>query len=331
MTNFRDPKVVQADAMSFVKFLHVIGGVYIWEYFTTIQFEWQIVTGRRKYRWTILLYSGCRLSALLTIAVIFVGFNSTTPIDCKLCLIFTFLFAYLSMVFASALIVLRIVAIWERNLAISAIAVAAWLMNIVFYIRNIVRAESVWSSESNSCLVLHSDRSLANVIVTLVEDSVLLVLMLSGLRRYRELGMVGIWRLLYRQGLLWLVLVTVAEVPPVVFIILDLNDYFNLMFQIPEFIIMVIGASRIYRGLADYSSMTEFNWNKEKSWAIQGGPTSKSAPPVTIQLRETVQSTQNLPGDSETSRTEADTVKVPRAKIAGKLAGFTSTRNDSAV
>jgi len=194
-----------------------------------------------------------------------------------------------------------------------------------------VRVESVWSSESNSCLVLHSERSFAAIIVTLVEDSVLLALMLSGLRRYKELGMVGIWRLLYRQGLFWLAVVTVAEIPSVVFIILDLNDYFNLMFQTPELIMMTIGASRIYRGLADYSSMTEFNWNEEKSWAIQGGPTSNSAPPVTIQFRETVQSTQNLPGDSETSRTEADTVKVPRTKIAGKLAGFTSTRNDSAV
>jgi len=194
-----------------------------------------------------------------------------------------------------------------------------------------VRVESVWSSESNSCLVLHSERSFAAIIVTLVEDSVLLALMLSGLRRYKELGMVGIWRLLYRQGLLWLAVVTVAEIPSVVFIILDLNDYFNLMFQVPELIIMAVGASRIYRSLADYSSMTEFNWNEEKSWAIRGGPTSSSTAPATIRFRETGQSTRNLPGDSETSHTEADTVKVPRAEMAGKLASFTCTGNDSAV
>ena len=29
-------------------------------------------------------------------------------------------------------------------------------------------------------------------------------------------------------------------------------------------IILAIGASRIYRGLADYSSITEFNWEEEK-------------------------------------------------------------------
>jgi hypothetical protein len=63
----------------------------------------------------------------------------------------------------------------------------------------IAQADSIWSSESNSCLVPYSERNFANLTVTLVEDSVLLVLMLSGLRRYGGLGMAGIWRLLYRQ------------------------------------------------------------------------------------------------------------------------------------
>jgi hypothetical protein len=59
--------------------------------------------------------------------------------------------------------------------------------------------EAVWSSESNSCLVLHSERNVAVLAVTLVEDSVLLILMLLGLQRYKLSGMAGIWRLLYRQ------------------------------------------------------------------------------------------------------------------------------------
>jgi hypothetical protein len=31
-----------------------------------------------------------------------------------------------------------------------------------------------------------------------------------------------------------------------------------------EVIMMAVGASRIYRSLADYSSMTEFNWENER-------------------------------------------------------------------
>ena len=69
----------------------------------------------------------------------------------------------------------------------------------VLLLRLIAQAESVWSSEANSCIVLYTERSFANVIVTLMEDSVLLILMFSGLRRYKESRTVGIWRLLYRQ------------------------------------------------------------------------------------------------------------------------------------
>jgi hypothetical protein len=69
----------------------------------------------------------------------------------------------------------------------------------VILLRLITQAESVWSSESNSCLLPHTEWNVENLIATLVEDTILLGLMLTGLRRYRELGMIGIWRLLYRQ------------------------------------------------------------------------------------------------------------------------------------
>ncbi|KAI0302733.1 hypothetical protein BC826DRAFT_985970 [Russula brevipes] len=325
MTNFRDPKVEQADALAFVKLLHVVGGIYIWEFVTSLWFEWQIITGQRKYRWTVWLYSGCRLSALFAVILIFIGFDTTRSLNCKLWLIFVYFFAYLSFVFASALILLRVIAIWEKNIIVTTIAVAAWLVNIIFYVRNIAMAVSVWNSAADTCLVLHTRRGLTPVTITLVEDVVLLVLMLTGLRRYGEAGMYGLWRLLYRQGLFWLALVTVAEIPSTVLIILDLNDYFNLMFQTPELIMMTIGASRIYRSLADYTCMTEFNWNDEKSWAIMGGALSDSSPPgTTIRFQETQCSLPQL-GGPEMSRPEAYTIEVSQTMDSGKRDSCTTT------
>jgi len=303
MTNFHDPKVVQADAMAFVKVLHVMGGLYIWEYVTTIWFEWQIITGRRRCRWTIWLYSGCRLSALVAMIIIFVGFDAMQPLDCKLWLISVFFFAYLAFVFASALIVLRIVAIWERNIIVTTIAISAWLVNITFYIRSISRANAIWDPAANTCLILNTERTIEPVTITLVEDFILLGLMLSGLRRYGEAGMFGLWRFLYYQGLFWLALVTLAEIPPTVFVILNLNDYLNLMFQVPELIMMAVGASRIYRCLADYTCMSEFNWNDEKSWAVNGEVMSDVVP-TTIRFQESINSLQRPLGNFETSHTE---------------------------
>jgi len=115
--------------------------------------------------------------------------------------------------------------------------------------------------------------------------------------------MFGLWRFLYYQGLFWLALVTLAEIPPTVFVILNLNDYLNLMFQVPELIMMAVGASRIYRCLADYTCMSEFNWNDEKSWAVNGEVMSDVVP-TTIRFQESINSLQRPLGNFETSHTE---------------------------
>jgi hypothetical protein len=136
MTNFHDPKVVQADGGLSSMPLHFPAAVLTffprsrfhegplcsggslhvsfaseyfrsksattkdrWEFFTSLWFEWQIITGKRSYRWSIWvrasrprsdlllsflqLYSGCRFSALFAIITIFIGFNVTTPINCR--------------------------------------------------------------------------------------------------------------------------------------------------------------------------------------------------------------------------------------------------------
>lgn len=330
MTKFHDPKVVQADGSAFMKVLYVVGGVYIWEFFTSLWFEWQIITGKRSYRWSIWLYSGCRLSALFAIITIFVGFNVTTPIDCRAWLVMVFFFAYSAFVFASALIVLRILAIWEREWLPCSIAIIAWLVNIAFYIRNMTWSEAIWDTEQATCLVIKTNRNMTTITVTLVEDLVLLSLMLIGLRRYGGVGMHGLWLFLHRQGLLWLLLITVAEIPTTVFIYLNLNDYFNLMFQTPELIMMAVGASRIYRSLADYSSMSDYNLENERFWTFHG--TTTIDPPTIdgVQL-----SSQNVAREPQPSPTVVGTSEMATpstvTKSLHKFSSFTSSVADSPV
>ena len=71
----------------------------------------------------------------------------------------------------------------------------------VLLLRLFVQTVSTWKSRLSSCLIFIRAGSGgdADPIVILATDSVLLILMLSGLRRHGDLGMVGTWRLLYRQ------------------------------------------------------------------------------------------------------------------------------------
>jgi len=94
------------------------------------------------------------------------------------------------------------------------------------------------------------------VIATLATDLVLLLTMLVGLfgmRRYGG-GRFGLGSFLWKQGVAWLLIATVAEVPPAVFLSLNLNDPLDAMFQFPTFITMSIAATRMHRSLADYGS-----------------------------------------------------------------------------
>ncbi|KAI9508046.1 hypothetical protein F5148DRAFT_1199660 [Russula earlei] len=53
MTNFNDPAVILQNFWSVVKLWHAVDGLYIWEFVTTLDYEWSVFKGHRPYRWTI--------------------------------------------------------------------------------------------------------------------------------------------------------------------------------------------------------------------------------------------------------------------------------------
>jgi hypothetical protein len=54
-----------------------------WEFFTTLDFEWEIFTGRRPWRWSFIVYLTARLLALMATVCDLVGFNLTSMYDCN--------------------------------------------------------------------------------------------------------------------------------------------------------------------------------------------------------------------------------------------------------
>jgi len=120
------------------------------------------------------------------------------------------------------------------------------------------RLRANWNFILPQCQELNSQSSKPNIIVLFITDVVLLLIVLVGLFRLRSQGHItcGIGRLLWKQGVLWLILATLAEVLPMVFIILDLNGPFNLMFQLPSVETLTIAATRMYRSLSDFASST---------------------------------------------------------------------------
>ncbi|KAI0056980.1 hypothetical protein BV25DRAFT_1470006 [Artomyces pyxidatus] len=259
MVNWHDPALVLKDYLAVIKLDHVLGGIYIWEYATSLDYEWSVLTAKRPYRWTFAVYALCRLAALAAWATLFAGLDAPARIHCQAWDAAFYVCAYTSLAAASFIILLRIVAVWDRSAPATALAAAAWLASIALNVRGIALGRSHLDPSTGACLNTDTQRALANAAGILVSDLVLLALMLAGLARSRDARMFGISKLLFHQGIAWLALAAVAEIPTVVFVALNLNDAWNLMFQPVELLILVVGATRMYRALTDYGAVTEFS------------------------------------------------------------------------
>jgi len=285
MVNWRDPNVVDAETVALIKFVHVIGGIYIWEFVSQLGFEYSVFTKKRKFTWSFLLYLGCRWFPLFAITSQFLGLDVSHKIDCQVWIIMTFVFGNLSFACASALVILRVAAIWDLNKLVVSLSFTVWLGNITAFAYSMIPLRSTWIG---SCIISQTNLSKISVLSAFVTDIILLVLMLTGLMRWKHAqNASGVWRLLRRQCLIWIAIVTLAGVPATVFAFLNLNDPFNLIFQVLAVIITALGAARIHRELVDYPA---FNCSTQgtdgNEWAneVHSGPVS---PPMSHQSCQT--------------------------------------------
>jgi len=160
---------------------------------------------------------------------------------------------------SSFLIILRIIAIWNKNKVVVAFSAAVWVTTASIFIYGITKLRSERVPLGLTCSAPNAKSNKLAIIAMLVDDVILLLIMLLGLLRLRRRGggRFVLGRLLWKQGVIYLFIATAAEVTPVVFVCLDLNDAFNLMFLMPTLITMSIVATRIYRSLSDFVHSTD--------------------------------------------------------------------------
>ncbi|KAF8487259.1 hypothetical protein DFH94DRAFT_19907 [Russula ochroleuca] len=256
MVNFRDPAVEDKDNFALLKFWHVVNGLFIWEFVTTLDFEWTIIQGRRRYRWTIWIYSISRVAALATVIASLVLFNIDTPYDCQRLETLTLVLAFLALAAASFLLVLRIAAIWKRNMVAVGIAATIWVINVAFFVQGISRLQHRRLSPGGPCVMINLQAIIVTNIIAFLTDVFLLIIMLVGLFRLdcHRPGALATGRFLWNQGVIWLLLATVAGVVPTVFACLNLNEPLSMIFRFPWIITMTIAATRMYRGLDEFIS-----------------------------------------------------------------------------
>jgi len=256
MVNFHDPRLLFPEILALVKFYDAVCGVYIWEFVSNLHYEWGVIRGNHPHRWTIWIYVITRFATLMAVIMALVDFNIASPISSSGCQVVTslgFTFAYMAFSFSSLLIVLRIIAIWSKNKLIVGLATGVWVITASILIHGLTQIRSSWDSEVINCSLPNVKSNRPAIISVLASDIVLLVIMFIGLLRlwHRGEDALGLVRLLWKQGVIYLLVVTAADIPAVAFICLDLNEAFDLMFLMPGLVTTSIATTRMYRSLIE--------------------------------------------------------------------------------
>jgi hypothetical protein len=69
--------------MHSVFFVMLMAACRRWEFVTTLDFEWEVFTGRRPWKWSFAVYLTSRLLALMAVMCNFVGFILTIKFNCN--------------------------------------------------------------------------------------------------------------------------------------------------------------------------------------------------------------------------------------------------------
>jgi len=249
MVDWQNPATVFSELGALIKLVHVVDGIYLWEFICNIGFELSLVRGRRQWRWTAALYIATRFFTISQVVTDLVGLNLTDQFNCKVWLIVTLFFRYITTSLALSLYSLRCIAIWQRSRYVIGVTVVLVLANVVVWARRVAKASAIWLPEAQSCLRLHTHVAIVNNGLLLASEVFLLLLMAYGI--YMRNAGPRAFKIMYREGLLWLTFAALVQTIPVVFLILNLNDPMNGIFIVPAVIFASIGATRMYRTLSD--------------------------------------------------------------------------------
>jgi len=269
MVGWNNPITLEYQFLGLSKVQLFLGGVYFWEMVSNLQHDWKLIRypsrGSPWVKWT---YIACRYLTLGSLLSIYAVYNVTAEVNCRALAKCVYIFSFFAPELASVLIGIRVIAIWNYNKLCILIVTLSLTAQTVAYLFELVKTDAVWFPTDKSCQVVNTSSSRPNVTATLVADFVLIVAMLIGLLRWRQTSRLALVQFLWNQGLIWLTLATVAEVPATTFIWLNLNPVMNLMFLTPEMLFTVIGATRMYRTLSKFTETRKPGGSHFTSWFL---------------------------------------------------------------
>jgi len=251
MPNWSDPLEIQHDTEVFIKVLNLLLGLYTWEVLGSLRFEWQVISGQKKFTWLMIVYFLCKYSLLLCLIVVNITTGATTEVNCEALYTFGQISGNTAIGTASTLLMFRTIAIWSGKkfivIPLCILSLGQWAILLSGY----VSVKSSWSPEAMTCIVHTQPRLIkAMYVYTMLFDLTVLALSVTGL--LLSPGRSTLWKLLFTDGMVYFIVSFTAYLFPVVFAYLNLNSAMDIICPVPASVCSAIVACRSFIRLSDY-------------------------------------------------------------------------------
>ncbi|TFK73444.1 hypothetical protein BDN72DRAFT_875763 [Pluteus cervinus] len=253
MVDWSSPLEIQKDAAAFGKLMHCLLGLYIWEWFTSLNFDWQYISGNKKFRWPLIFYFLNRYCLLFALIGIAISLNVTTRVDCQSLYTFNALTGNAAIGLASINLSLRTMAVWHQSWFV-VVPLVLVIMGHWSLLLHGVLVKAEWD-DAAGCLITGTDSKLlaATFIYSMAFDFVVLVLTAYKLF-FGNASRSRLVSLIFNDGLIYFAIAFIANLTATVFMLLNLNPIMSIICNVPAAIASSIVACRAVRRLNKFTS-----------------------------------------------------------------------------
>jgi hypothetical protein len=261
MPDWNSPEEIQRDAAVFIKLMHVLLGIYAYEWFLTLPFDWEFISGKKPFRWPMIFYFANRYLLLFAMIGIVIGLDTQSEIHCQALFTFNQLAGDAAVGLASINLAIRTMALWSLNVwvvgGLTVIILGHWSL-----ILKGVLVTAKWIP-GNGCVILGAENNIlaAIFIYSMCFDFIVLVLSAYqlfgvgfGVKGGNGIATSRIGKLLFGDGLIFFLIAFLANLVATVFMLLNLNPIMSVIFNVPAAVFSTIVACWAVRRLTNFSS-----------------------------------------------------------------------------
>ncbi|KAG9019852.1 hypothetical protein FRB90_003442 [Tulasnella sp. 427] len=210
---------IQKDAAIYGKFVLVLCGIAAWDFLSTLPFDWSIISGKRKFRWPMVVWISKVTDAI------------GTPVS-------------------SGILLLRTAAVWHQKKRVWIPLGCMLLVQIILWIQTFRYSRSEWNEQRRSCVILATAPNPLIVAVfsyTMAFDFVIMAL--CAYRLFKARSSSAISNLLFRDGIVYFAAAFGANLLQSVLAALTLNQVMNI-FALPfALVVSVIASTAVFRNV----------------------------------------------------------------------------------